>query len=113
VKTIPTYTANVYVGLRHSYTYSYTTENVVRRWLKDYCTREKTGVTLTPTEFIYVDGAEPGVIIGLIRYPRFPKEIERIEEEALAIAKGLMELCRQERVSVVFPDRTVMLEAGT
>ena len=31
-------------------------------------------------------------------------------ETAIAIAEGLMELCEQERVSIVFSDETIMLE---
>lgn len=117
MKTSATFTANIYVGLKHgyddaksSYRKKHTSIEEVREWVQDYCNKVKLGVTLTPTEFIYVDGNEPGVIIGLIQYPRFPQPTEFIEFNALAIARGLMKLCSQERVSIIFPDQTVMLE---
>lgn len=105
-----TFTASIYVGLRHGYSGELSSSDEVRQWLQKYCNEVKLGLTFTQTEFIYVDGGEPGVIIGLINYPRFPSSIEEIKTKALAIAKGLMELCHQERVSVVFSDETVMLE---
>jgi hypothetical protein len=67
-------------------------------------------VTVTDTLFVYVHGSEPGLIVGLINYPRFPDTPEGIEGKALALAESLMRVCRQIRVSVVFPDKTVMLE---
>lgn len=111
MKSNPTFTANIYVGLRHGYTDQQSSVDEVRQWLQNYCNEVKLGVTLTPTEFIYVDGGEPGVIVGLIQYPRFPKPIDSIKNNAFTIAKGLMELCHQERVSIVYPNETVMLEA--
>ncbi len=105
-----TFTASIYVGTRHGYFGDVTPVDKIRKWLQDFCNEIKLGVTLTQTEFIYVDGAEPGVIVGLINYPRFPKPIKEIKENAIAIAQGLMDLCVQERVSVVFSDETVMLE---
>ena len=110
MKKNETFTASIYVGLRQGYVGGLTSFEVVRQWLQNYCNEVKLGLTFTQTEFIYVDGGEPGVIIGLINYPRFPSSEEEIKEKALAIAKGLMELCQQERVSVVFSDETVMLE---
>jgi len=108
-KTI-TFTANIYVGTRHGYTDKRSSVYEIREWMKKFCNDTKIGVTLTSTEFMYVDGNEPGVIIGLINYPRFPKPIKEIKENAIAIAQGLMELCEQERVSIVFSDETIMLE---
>jgi hypothetical protein len=110
MKSNPTFTANIYVGLRHGYAGEYSSVDDVRQWLQKFCNDVKLGVTLTPTEFIYVDGGEPGVIVGLIQYPRFPRPVDTIKTVARAIAQGLMDLCHQERVSIVFSDETVMLE---
>jgi hypothetical protein len=106
-----TFTASIYVGTRHGYSDTFASIDNIRQWLQNFCNDVRLGVTLTPTEFIYVDGNEPGVIIGLVNYPRFPKPIKEIKENAVAIAQGLMELCLQERISIVFSDETVMLEA--
>lgn len=110
MKRLDTFTANIYLGLQHGYSGEFSTVEEVRAWLQNYCNEQKLGVTLTPTEFIYVDGGEPGVIVGLINYPRFPKSVETIKYMALIIAQGLMRLCHQERVSVVFSDETIMVE---
>lgn len=67
-------------------------------------------VTVTPTHFRYVDGEEPGVIIGWINYPRFPREPEEIKERAFNLAKHLMMMLNQERMSITTPDETYMLE---
>jgi hypothetical protein len=111
MKSNATFTASIYIGTRHGYSEDKLSSiDEIRQWLKEFCNDVKLGVTLTPTEFIYVDGGEPGVIVGLINYPRFPKPIKEIKENARAIAQGLMELCEQERVSIVFSDETIMLE---
>lgn len=106
-----TFVANIYVGLRHGYSGTLTPVDDVRTWVQDFCNEVKLGVTMTNTEFIYVDGNEPGVIIGLINYPRFPKPIFEIKNTALTLAENLMKLCHQERISIVFSDETIMLEA--
>lgn len=110
MKSVNTFTANIYLGLRHGYSEKISSVDEVRTWLQNYCNEQKLGVTLTPTEFIYVDGNEPGVIVGLINYPRFPENRNTIKYVAMIIAQGLMRLCHQERVSVVFPDETIMFE---
>lgn len=110
MKKNPTFTASIYLGLRHAYGEKISSVDEIRSWLQVYCNEIKIGVTLTQTEFIYVDGGEPGVIIGLINYPRFPQPIDKIKEHALVIAKCLMRRYNQERVSVVFSDETIMLE---
>ncbi len=110
MKSNATFFANIYVGTRFGYFGTCTSYYKIRDWLQKFCNEVKLGVTLTETEFIYVGGNEPGVIVGLINYPRFPKPIEDIKTTALSIAKGLMELCHQERLSIVFSDETIMLE---
>lgn len=111
IKSVLTFTASIYIGTRHGYSNNeYTKIEDIHKWLENYCNKVKLGLTLTPTEFIYVGGYEPGVIVGLINYPRFPKPNGTIKKYSLEIAEGLMELCKQERVSVVFSDETIMLE---
>jgi hypothetical protein len=111
MKSNVTFTASIYIGTRHGYSDDkYSSIDDIRQWLQEFCNDVLLGVTLTATEFIYVGGNEPGVIVGLINYPRFPKPIKEIKENARAIAKGLMELCEQERVSIVFSDETIILE---
>lgn len=111
MKKNTTFIANIYVGLQHGYSGSFVSVHEVRDWVQQYCNQKKLGVTFTQTEFIYVDGGEPGLIVGLINYPRFPSSIEEIKEKAIEIAQGLIKLCHQERISIVFSDETIMLES--
>jgi len=110
MKTVKTFTANIYLGLQHGYSGSHSSVDEVRKWVQGYCDKVGLGVTITPTEFVYTNGGEPGVVIGLINYPRFPVPEYSLKVTAQEIAQSLMELCHQERVSIVFSDETVMLE---
>jgi len=87
---------------------------MAREFLHSHVDSEGLCVTLTETEFIYTKtktvGGEPGFAVGLINYPRFPAEALSIRAKALYIAEELRKLYRQWKVSVVFPDETVMLE---
>lgn len=106
-----TYTATVYVGTKERATGEVRPLGLAREYLKDFASGGGVCVSFTPTEFIYKDGMEPGIVVGLINYPRFPESLESIKAKALAIAEGLQAIYRQLKVSVVFPDETVMLEA--
>jgi hypothetical protein len=110
MKTTTTFTASIYVGMRERYTGEIRSIEMAREALREYV---KSGlcVTLTETEYIYTNGSEPGFIVGLINYPRFPASDQIIRTKALEIAQDLLKLFHQGKVSVVFPDVTVMLEA--
>jgi len=81
--------------------------------LQDYCDSKGLCVTLTPTTFIYTKGSEPGAIIGLIQYLRFPKEEWELRDTALEIAKILLDKLNQYRVTINFPKEVVMLSNET
>jgi hypothetical protein len=107
--TCKTYTATIYCGLKEGYdgtTYALT-------FAEQLCWKfvNKIGlcVTVTPTKFYYKDGYEDGVIVGLINYPRFPVTEQVIYERAVELAEILKDELRQNRVSIVFPDKTIML----
>ena len=106
---VKTFTATIYVGSRVGYGDELFSLSYIEDWLQRYCDSESLGVSITPTKFIYSDGNEPGYIVGLINYPRFPSEKEELRTRALEIAEDLRVLMGQIRVTVVFPDDTVML----
>lgn len=112
ITTVPTFTANIYVGYKHRPTGELIQESVVRSAIQGYVDAAGLCVTFTPTSYIYTNGNELGVIVGLINYPRFPSTPEVIREHALAIAEMLLTVCRQFKVSVVMPDETVMLSSA-
>ena len=110
MKIVDTYTANIFMGLKEGYdgkTHSYIDAEM---WLQDYCDKKGFAVTLTETEFIYTGGNEPGIIVGLINYPRFPSTPEEIFNKAIEIGTALMYKFNQQRFSIVCIDKTVMIE---
>ena len=56
---------------------------------RDFCDKEGLCVTVTPTTYVYTNGQEEGVIVGLINYPRFPAEPGAIYATANALAEKL------------------------
>lgn len=110
---VPTFSATIYVGFREGRSdvddATICTIEDARKICQGYCDVQGLCVTLTPTEFIYTNGSEPGVIVGLINYPRFPKPHELIKATALELAERLRVHLRQFRVTVVMPGETVML----
>lgn len=94
---VPTYRADIFIaGDRAD----------AERICKAFC-MEGLCVTVTPTEFIYTAGAEPGVRVGLINYPRFPAARSAIRETALRLTETLLDGLYQHSASVVADDETV------
>lgn len=95
---VPTFTQAIYIAGDLD-----TARAVCRR----YCMEVGLCVTVEPVEFIYTGGAETGVRVGLINYPRFPAEPAEIEARAVALAERLRtELC-QHSYSIVGSSLTV------
>jgi len=63
-------------------------------------------VTVEPTRFIYTGGEETGAVIGLVNYPRFPKEPAEIHETALKLAVAILDETYQDSVLIMAPDYT-------
>ena len=109
MKTVKTFTATIYVGFKEHDTGVVHDMDRVRLLCQQYVDHVGLCITVQPIEYIYTDGSEPGCVVGLINYPRFPAKPRLIRHHALMIAKNLMRDFRQQRCSVVFPRRTVML----
>lgn len=60
------------------------------RICREHCMEIGLCVTVAPTEFVYTGGAESGVRVGLVNYPRFPALPSEIREKAIALAERLM-----------------------
>ena len=101
--------ALVYVGLKVRENDFVNNKELVLRTCDDYCREVGLCVSVTETEFVYVGGREPGVIIGLLNYPRFPASQRKITRWAIELADRCMGICRQCRVTVETPKRTYML----
>lgn len=112
---VDTFWATIYVGFKNVDTGRIYPLGFVSRICSEYVNEEGLCITLTPTEYIYSNShekgyaGESGAMIGLINYPRFPTEPEKIKEKALELARILKEALDQHRVTVMFPDETIML----
>lgn len=74
-----------------------------------YCRDVGLCVTVTPTNFIYTGGSQTGVAVGLINYPRFPKQPVEVWNLAEALAARLVDELFQDSCTVQAPDRTIWL----
>ena len=63
----------IFVGLREGYEGKTHQMAEALELCQEYCNEVGLCVTVTPTTYVYKDGQEPGIVVGLIRYPRFPE----------------------------------------
>lgn len=76
---------------------------------REECMREGLCVTVEPCEYIYTGGQETGYCVGLINYPRFPSDAEKITARAKLLAELLMTRTCQWSALVMTPERTEWL----
>jgi len=97
MRCVPTYTATIYIAGDLT---------LARQVCREFC-RQGLCVTVEPTEFIYTGGAEVGVRVGLLDYPRFPAGSHRTQSKAIELADLLRERLCQHSWLVVTPDETI------
>lgn len=96
-RSAPTFTATIYIAGDLA-----TARQVCREFcLVGLC------VTVESTEFIYTGGAEAGVRVGLLNYPRFPADPSLILAHARTLADLLRESLCQHSWLIVTPDQTI------
>ena len=110
MKITKSYNVQIWVGLRQMYGEKISSIEDVRKICSEYVNEINECVTITPTEFIYVNGSETGVIVGFISYPRFSRSRKEIRKRAMALAEILMVELNQFRVTVTTPYKSYMLE---
>ena len=96
VSTAPSYPVSIFLG---------GDAHTAHEACREFC-MEGLCVTVTPTDYVYTGGAESGVIVGLINYPRFPKEPHEIEATARRLATFLMDRLHQLSCTIQTPDHT-------
>ena len=104
------WSATIYVGLKHRETGTILDRALAIEAIQEYVDAVGLCVSATDTEFRYTNGCEPGIAVGLINYPRFPCDPDRLSEHAIRLADALMVACRQMVVTVVMPGTTLMLK---
>jgi hypothetical protein len=57
---------------------------------RNFCDNVGLCVTITETSYVYRGGQEPGIIVGLINYPRFPTTEQKMVDTALNLAYRLL-----------------------
>lgn len=107
--TVATWTSQIYIGLREGYSETVHSISEVHEHCQEYVDAVGLCVTVTPTTFVYRDGSEPGAIVGLINYPRFPSDAHVIRHHARTLAQKLKDAFNQNRVTIVSSDLTEMI----
>jgi hypothetical protein len=74
---------------------------------REFCDKEGLCVTVTPTDYVYTNGQESGVIVGLINYPRFPVHPLDLEITASELGRYLLAKLDQKSFSIQTPNETV------
>lgn len=95
-----TYQATIYIAGDLATARAFLRTEAYQRWL---C------VSLTPCEFVFTGGFEPGVAIGFANYPEEGVTPKRIWERARELAEKLLPVLNQTMVLVVATDRTEWL----
>lgn len=110
MKKLRAYNVQIWVGLKEKYSKKEHSINDVRKICDNWVDEINDCITITSTEFRYVNGCEHGVVIGYISYPRFPRSRKEIRKRALKLADKLMTELNQYRVTVTTPYMSYMLE---
>lgn len=110
MKKTNTWQARIFCGLRKEYSDIVYPISFIYEICQKYVDMEGWCVIVTPTKYIYKNGEEDGAIIGIIDYPRFPLLIEELKKRTMELARELLINLKQIRITIVFPDETIMLE---
>jgi len=122
VKINPTYEVRLYIGSRQGYAGEAFNEDDLLAAISAYQeTNKKLGISglndlmttvrVTPTTYIVGDYRESGWEIAAIIYPRNPQKTSDIDSFMSGLAIALLEDFGQNRISVVYPNRTILYEA--
>ncbi len=106
MKSCKTFYAEIHLGLKNLDTDYIVHSQQIRNYIQKFCNEVGLCVSVTHTEYVYTNGCEPGLIIRLINYPRFPKRSGDILDIAFNLAGQLKILAGQKRVSIITPVRT-------
>lgn len=97
IEKASTYTATIFIAGDHA---------KALRLCQAHCDEVGLCVTVEPTTYVYTGGAEAGVRVGLINYPRFPSCVRDIFRRARALGMILLDGLEQQSFSVVATDGT-------
>lgn len=98
--TAPTHWAHIYIAGDLA---------VARQACREHCHRVGLCVTVEPVDYVFTGGAESGVRVGLINYPRFPACPAEIDSKVDLLARFLLDRLCQLSCSIVTPESTIWL----
>ena len=111
MKTLKSFNVQIWCGLKErDFPTNIFTLDDARRICDDFINDIGDCVSITPTEYRYVNGYEPGIVVGYIQYPRFPRTRKEILRRSLLLAEKLMIGLKQYKVTVTTPHKSYMLE---
>jgi hypothetical protein len=76
---------------------------VAKQLLRAECLRDGLCVTIEPTTYIYTGGEEQGYVVGLLNYPRFPKDSAALLDRARRVMALLLDGTHQHSALLVAP----------
>lgn len=76
------------------------------RAVREFC-EEGACFAVTPVDYVYTGGAERGVCVTRINYPRFPATDEEIKKQVLRLAEMLRTRLFQDSYAVEGPAETL------
>lgn len=115
-KEVATFEAKIYIGSRAGYGGEPFTQDQLVEFIQQIQVQagrpeDVVSVRVSPTEFVAGKYREAGWEVTAICFPKFPRPHDEIRRFARTLAEHLLARFRQNRVSIVCPDRTVMIEA--
>ena len=99
-RTAPTRTATIYVAGDAA---------SARSICRAACNSIGLCVTVTDCDYVYKGGAESGVAVGLVNYPKYPSEPNELRRKARELAELLRVGLYQESVMIREDDETTLI----
>ena len=113
---IKTFQASIFIGLEKGYTQKRIFEDEVFETVRKFqlVNSEERNIFLSASisdcNIVLNNQNEPHLKIDFINFPKFPLEESVMKENVISLSKELMIKHNQNRMVVVFPDETIMLE---
>jgi hypothetical protein len=111
-----TYTAQATFGLQKKYSNTLITTTELKKSLLQVQTEIKQkfnivlSTKLTFCEIVCLGQEEPSVTLEWIQYPKFLVDEDKLQKGILVLVEKLMDALEQNRVVIIFPKETIMLE---
>lgn len=75
-----------------------------------FCECNDLCVSVIEMDFVFTGGTEKGACIGLIQYPRFPKDTQTIVNQAKSLVTLLLYECHQRSCTLMYGDEVEFFE---